>query len=185
MGRPTQTQTKACLPPSHIVVVCVLGGAPSLSGGRAPGRRHGQGAKLTHWGTGVTHAEIRAAREVEIRSDGKVKVVLGGTEVLTPERYLDRLSMQGKWVVGSVWPPPCVHMRTRTTHYFYAQACPKHGRGGGWAAAVIALTGAPGLQEAYQMGGTEPIPDPHPVPLPTTSKPSCRRSKETTAPVLS
>ena len=41
---------------------------------------------------GVTYAEIREAAEIERRTG--CTVLIGGSEVLTPKTYLERLSMQ-------------------------------------------------------------------------------------------
>lgn len=54
---------------------------------------------------GVTHAEIRAAASLERRTG--CKVLIGGTEVLSPQTYLQRMSMQGAWtqVIDDPEPP--------------------------------------------------------------------------------
>ena len=54
---------------------------------------------------GVTYAEIRSAAKLERRTG--CKVLIGGTEVLSPRTYLERMSMEGDWttVPEDVEPP--------------------------------------------------------------------------------
>lgn len=65
------SKTKMGKPDRRMLVICVLGG--------------------------VTYAEIRAGLEIEARTG--CKVLIGGTEVLTPSQYLERLSLSGEWCV--------------------------------------------------------------------------------------
>lgn len=55
---------------------------------------------------GVTTAEIRVAAEIERRTG--TPVVIGGSEVLTPHTYMNRMQMQGEWtrVPEEPVPPP-------------------------------------------------------------------------------
>lgn len=53
---------------------------------------------------GVSYGEVRAAAEIERRTG--CTVLIGGTEVLTPAAYLDRMSMQGTWTAIPRDPEP-------------------------------------------------------------------------------
>jgi hypothetical protein len=53
---------------------------------------------------GVTYAEIRAAESLERRTG--CKVLIGGTEVLSPRTYLQRMGMQGAWTKVPDDPEP-------------------------------------------------------------------------------
>ena len=53
---------------------------------------------------GVSYGEVRTAAEIERRTG--CTVLIGGTEVLTPAAYLDRMSMQGTWTAIPRDPEP-------------------------------------------------------------------------------
>lgn len=53
---------------------------------------------------GVSYPEIRAAAEIERRTG--CRILIGGTEVLTPASYLDRMSMEGEWTTIPDDPEP-------------------------------------------------------------------------------
>lgn len=53
---------------------------------------------------GVSYGEVRAAAEIERRTG--CTVLIGGTEVLTPSTFLDRLSMEGDWTTLVREPEP-------------------------------------------------------------------------------
>ena len=53
---------------------------------------------------GVTYAEIRSAAELERRTG--CKVLIGGTEVLSPQTFLQRMSMHGDWTTVTEEPEP-------------------------------------------------------------------------------
>jgi len=53
---------------------------------------------------GVSYGEVRAAAEIERRTG--CRVLIGGTEVLTPSTFLDRMSMEGDWTTIPHDPEP-------------------------------------------------------------------------------
>ena len=62
---------------------------------------------------GVTYAEIHHAAEIERRTG--CPVLIGGSEVLTPSAYLERLSMQVRdtlhvWVLRAGWLASCTQV---------------------------------------------------------------------------